>query len=116
MWPRIILALLLSLFVVPSFADGIEKVGDCDLSWVAATTGPPPSGFRLHWGATPGARTNSFDAGTANATTCSAAGFAEGQHYVVVRAYNAVGESADSNEIPFVLHLRPPDPPVLNLQ
>lgn len=108
--------LLLLLAPLTVFAEGVEKVGDCTLSWTAAADGPPPTGFRLHWGPTAGARVSSFDAGTASSVTCQTAGFAEGQHYVVVRAYNQVGESTDSNEVPFVLHLSPPNPPALNLQ
>ena len=112
---KLVLAVLLSAYLVPSWAEGIEKAGDCTISWTAAGTGPAADGFRLWWGSTTGARNNSFDAGSALTTTCRAAGFAEGQHYVVVRAYNANGESGDSNEIPFVLTLSPPDPPVLQL-
>ena len=110
-----ILGLLYLMWSPVIHAVGIEKVNNCAISWIEPTTGIAPDGYRLYWGSTPGARDNSFDAGASLATTCVDAGFALGQHYVVVRSYLSTGEeSIDSNEVPFVFTTL--DPPVLTIQ
>ena len=113
---RFVIAIgVLWLFPAVGMAQCLALSDDCTLSWDAATSGPAAAGYRLYWGATPGDRTRSFDAGTALTARCSAIGInAPAEYHVVVRAYDASArESSDSNEV--CLTLGPPFPPTLRV-
>lgn len=113
-WIVMLMLFAMILWASQLHAEGIEKVGDCNISW-APDEPPLADGFRVYWGSTPGARSNSFDAGRSTFTTCQTAGFTDGQHYVAVRSYIASTESVDSNEVPFVF-FSTVKPPVLTIQ
>lgn len=84
-------------------AAGVVVGPDCTITIIPPTLGGFVSGYRLYYGETPGARTLSVDIGLVTQATCSAQGIPEGQIYMIARAYNIVGEGADSIEFPFVL-------------
>lgn len=108
---RTICAFALALTTGAAFATGPIVGPDCSITWDAPVAGQAVEGYRLFWGSTPGARDNSFEVGPATNSTCSTAGVAPGQQFMVVRAFNIIGESPDSNEFPFVLVTAPPDAP-----
>ena len=97
-------ALVLALLSLADVnAAGIVVGPDCTITINPPTTGAAVEGYRLYYGDTPGARTLSVDLGLVTQATCSAQGIPDGQIYMIVRAYNIVGEGADSVEFPFVL-------------
>ncbi len=100
-----ILPVALVLVALPFGANaaGIVVGPDCTITINPPTTGAAVEGYRLYYGDTPGARTLSVDLGLVTQATCNAQGIPDGQIYMIVRAYNIVGEGADSVEFPFVL-------------
>ncbi len=97
-------ALMLALLsLADANADGVVLGPDCTITINPPTTGAAVDGYRLYYGATPGARTLSVDLGLVTQATCSAQGIPDGQIYMIVLAYNIVGEGAESVEFPFVL-------------
>jgi hypothetical protein len=72
---------------------------------------PSPSqnvvGYRLYYGPTPGMQTVFVDAGLKTSETVD---IPPGKYYFVARAYNAMGESAPSNEVEYVQTASVPTP------
>ncbi len=108
-------ALLLTAWSLGAQADGVVVGPDCTITITPPTVGGPVEGYRLYYGDVPGARTLNVDVGNNTQPTCGANGIPEGQIYMVVRAYNVVGEAADSTEIPFVLVQTAPGPASLQV-
>jgi hypothetical protein len=100
---KILAALVVMLFPLHVLADGPELGDDCTLTWDAPLTGPTPRGYIVRWAPTSGGPVDTFDVGNVLTAQCSAIGITQvGQYYATVRAYNNLGESGDSNEVPFL--------------
>ena len=79
------------------------------MSWNAPTTGGPPNSYTIEAGTGPGL-SNLANLATNNVlTTFSTSGVADGAYYLRVRASNAYGSSAPSNEA--LLYVGCPGPP-----
>lgn len=83
--------------VVTTGTDGLPVVGLQGYKVYVSTTAGT-------YGTTPKATT------TSNATTITQVG--AGKYYAVVRAYNAIGESANSNEVTFTIADKVPTAPL----
>jgi hypothetical protein len=96
------------LFALISPAQASQSVTlewDSDISSVV--------GYRLHHGTSSGIYSDTIEVGKTNSATLSNLAAAK-THYFVVTAYNAVGESAPSNEVSFTTsptQTPTPDPP-----
>ena len=98
-----ILMTLALVFSSVALADGPELGDDCTLAWEAPATGPTPRGYIMRWGPTSSAPTNEFIVGDVLTIQCNAIGIDQaGQYHAVVVAFNNLGESASSNEVPFL--------------
>jgi hypothetical protein len=106
---KILLALIL-LFPLSVRADNFN------LTWDAVTLGTDGQpvvgllGYKVYVSSTSGSYTTVKATSATNTATITQIG--TGKYYAVVRAYNAVGESANSNEISFVIVDKVPAPPV----
>ena len=114
---RTLLLLTLVFIFADVRAEGQTVGPDCTFNWTAGT-GPTPDGYKLYIGAIsndPNSLT--ADVGNVNTTTCSAINITTpGQYYARITAYNNVGESGFSNEVPFVLVTAVPGAPSLTVQ
>ena len=86
---------ILTLFFV-SFAAASVYGADVTLAW--DPNAEPVDGYRLHYGTSSGIYTHSMDAGNATQATISGLN-TDTTYYIVVRAYDADGESGNSNEV-----------------
>jgi hypothetical protein len=106
---KIILAVLIALTPLVSRADTIQ------FAWDAVTQGIDGQpvvgllGYKLYISNTAGTYTTPRI--TATGTTTSITENAVGTYYAVVRAYNEVGESGNSNEISFTIKAKVPGAP-----
>lgn len=104
------------IFVLCLLIPSLVRADNFSVIWDPVTLGVDGSpvvgllGYKLYvsntagtYGATPEATV------TANTTTISRS--AVGTYYAVVRAYNAAGESANSNEISFQVRVKVPNAP-----
>jgi hypothetical protein len=79
-----------------------------ELAWSSAANA---SGYRVTYGTSSGSYSTELDAGMATATTLTGL-TNDVAHYFSVRAYNAVGESSNSNELSATpTDASPPEPP-----
>jgi hypothetical protein len=120
----LLLGILLALPALGQAATVVDY-SQAKLSWTeAASPGGPPTSFTVKCGTTPGgpyALTKSYPV----VGTMTAAGGAvsisdlittSGTYVCVVSASNAIGESANSTELPFQAGLAPPAPAGLGLK
>jgi len=110
---KLIFALILTLVASPVFAE--QKT----FAWDAVTTDIEGNtivvtGYRLYIGTATGVYP-SPPAATVTTTTGAVNVTVPGTYFAIVRAYNNVGESANSNEVSFVIAPKPPRTP-LNLR
>jgi hypothetical protein len=91
-------------FAIQVFAPGASTAGTATLSWVAPTQnidGTPITnlaGFRIYYGTSAGALSQTIDVAGPAATTYALADLAPGTYYFVVTAYNTAGiQSAQSS-------------------
>jgi len=106
---KLIFTLILALFTLPAFAEqkGFEwdpVTLDIEGNTIVVT------GYRLYLSNTTGAYPNPA-AVTVATPSATVNVIAPGTYFAVVRAYNAVGESANSNEVSFVIAHKPPRAP-----
>lgn len=114
---RMLFALVVLCFTMPSFAEAVGPVitHDCNIAWTAPTldingnTLPPGNitKYNVYVGVAPGVYSPAIAVpGSSTATTCSAMGIKKnGQYYVNVSAQNSIGEGAKDGEFPFVLNV-----------
>jgi len=71
------------------------------------------SGYRIYYGLAPGSHPNSYDVGNVTEYPLTSLPLEEKQtYYFVTRAYNAAGESGDSNEVSWTVpDMTAPVPP-----
>lgn len=107
---KIILALLL---LIPYAV----KADTLNVSWDAVTTGIDGlpvvglQGYKVYVSTTSGVYgTTPKVTSTTTSATINQTG--AGKYYAVVRAYNLIGESANSNEVTFTILDKVPSPPV----
>lgn len=81
----------------PTSLTATSSGSNVTLLWGAPTTGGTASGYTIEAGTSSGASDISFPTGS-TATTYSASGVAAGSYFVRVKATNAAGTSAASNE------------------
>lgn len=106
---KLIFTLLLALFTLPASAEQKNFEWDPVTQDIEGNT-IAVTGYRLYLSNTTGAYPNPA-AITVATPTASVNVTAPGTYYAVVRAYNAVGESANSNEVSFVIAPKPPRSP-----
>ena len=87
---------------VPENMSGSANGSTVNLSWNAPASGDPPAEYLLEAGSFPGA-SDIYDASVGNTTGVTATDVGAGTYYVRVRARNAAGTSAPSNEVELVV-------------
>jgi Fibronectin type III domain len=87
----------------PTALTGSASGTSITLSWHAPTTGAAPSAYLLEVGTAPGLSDLGRGSTGSLATTFSATGIAARTYYIRVRALNAAGASAPSNEIELIV-------------
>jgi hypothetical protein len=81
------------------------------LTWVAPTTGGPPTAYQIEAGSSTGlSDLANFSTGN-SLVAFSASGVANGRYYIRVRATNVAGASSASNEIVLIVGPTAPGPP-----
>ena len=73
----------------------VALAGDIGLAWNSSTGA---SGYKVHYGTSPGSYTSHKDVGNVTTTTLTGLGDCS-NYYFAVTAYNAAGESGYSNEV-----------------
>jgi RHS repeat-associated protein len=96
----------------PAAPTGLTAVAgdrEISLSWTANTE-PDVIGYRVYYGTSPGSHPNMLDIG--NVTTATITGLTNGvAEYMVVTAYNSIGESDESAEVSAIPNLNPAGQP-----
>jgi hypothetical protein len=87
---------LFIVFLFLLFCSSVAVASDAKLAWDAVT--PAPTGYKVYYGTVSGTYTSNFDAG-ANINTIVTGFTPTVKYYFVIRAYNAAGESGNSNEV-----------------
>ena len=112
MFTKVSLAVLLAL--TATYAQSATVTAGCGLAWdYPADSLPLIDGFRLYINGTLKVTVPSNE----QTVLCTALGLTGNAQYTAqVTAYNAVGESAKSNSLPFVYVLSVPSSPPTNLR
>ncbi len=106
------LVFVITIFFMPREAHAQTYVSpDCRFTWNAPTTGGPVQGYMLYLEQASPYVLQNFDAGMNLQYDCAQANLTSGSWTAWVTAYNAVGESAPSNSVPFVLVVSAPGSP-----
>ncbi|MBW1716205.1 MAG: fibronectin type III domain-containing protein [Deltaproteobacteria bacterium] len=93
---KVICVIFLMLAVILMTAS--VSIADPKLVWDPSSG--EVSGYRIYYGTAPGSHPNSHDVGNVTEYPLTSLPLEEKQtYYFVTRAYNAVGESGDSNEV-----------------
>ncbi len=106
---KLIFTLILCLFAIPASAEQKSFEWDPVTQDIEGNT-ISVSGYRLYLSNATGAYPNPA-AATVATPSATVNVTAPGTYFAVVRAYNAVGESANSNEVSFVIAPKPPRAP-----
>ena len=103
---KLILAIALLLVALPAFAEQKSFEWDAVTKDIEGNT-ITVTGYRLYISNATGAYPNPA-AATVATPSATVNVTAIGTYFAIVRAYNAVGESANSNEVSFIIAPKPP--------